>query len=341
MGSYIRAAGLNGFEELVRSYGKDPTNIFDRIGLIPSVIREPNSLIDHDKYTNLLELAAILCNEECFGLKLGAKQSIQTIGLIGVYMSKQADIAKALLVAQKYIYNHAESFIFQVNEVSDKLCELDVVRQNTQNIDRAQKSQLSICLICNILKDLISPTWRPEKVKLKQTLSLQSQQLVTETLGCPIEFNAKKNAIYFSTDYLSHKPYYFNDGLVNQLIVQQLESESSNSIHDDIFLIESSMKMLLATADCSIANVALCVGQHPKKVQRLLKSEGTTYRGLLEDVRKREAIRIINTGNISLTDVTFQLGYAELSIFSRQFKSWFGVTPTEWKSQSCLSSVCV
>lgn len=334
MGSYIRVAGLGGFEDLVHSYGKNPANILDKVGLLPSMIREPHSLIDHDKYTNLLELAGIVCNDECFGLKLGAKQNIQTIGLIGVYMSKQREIARALLVAQKYIYTHAESFVFHVNEVSEQLCELDLLRQNTQNIDRAQKSQLSICLICNILKYLINPTWRPEKVKLKQNPSPRSKQLLTKILGCPVEFNTKKNAIYFSTIYLSYKPYYFEDDLVNQLIVQQLENESNTSIHHDVFLIESSMKMLLATADCSMANVALCVGQHPKKVQRQLKNEGTTYRDLLEEVRKKEAIRIINTGNISLTDVAFQLGYAELSVFSRQFKSWFGVTPKEWKDSS-------
>ncbi|WP_240366326.1 helix-turn-helix domain-containing protein [Psychrobacter sp. KH172YL61] len=45
-------------------------------------------------------------------------------------------------------------------------------------------------------------------------------------------------------------------------------------------------------------------------------------------------MRIINTGDVSLTDVAFQLGYAELSVFSRQFKSWFGITPTEWKDSS-------
>ena len=63
MGSYIRVASLNGFEELVRSYGQDPINILDKVGLKPSMIREPNSLIDHDRYTNLLELAGIVCNE--------------------------------------------------------------------------------------------------------------------------------------------------------------------------------------------------------------------------------------------------------------------------------------
>ena len=117
-------------------------------------------------------------------------------------------------------------------------------------------------------------------------------------------------------------------------IVQQLENKSTKLISDDTFLIKSAMKMLLATGDCNITNVALCVGQHQKKVQRQLRHKGTTYRELLEDVRKQEGIRIINTGSINLTDVALQLGYAELSVFSRQFKSWFGITPTEWKKKS-------
>lgn len=331
MGSYIRVAGLNGFEELVRSYGKDPLDILDKVGLLPSMIREPNLLIDHDKYINLLELASVICHDECFGLKLGGKQNIQTIGLIGLYMSKQRDILKALLISQKYIYTHAESFVFQVNEVSDLLCELEVLRQNAQNIDRPQKSQLSICLICNILKDLISPTWRPEKVKLKQNPSAKSQQIFKEILGCPIEFQSKKNAIYFSTDYLNYKPCYLDENFKNKIIVQQLKSKGSNTLQDDVFLIESVIKMLLPTAECSIANVGLCLGQHPKKIQRQLTAQNTTYRDLLEDVRKNEAIRIIKAENLSLTEVALQLGYAELSIFSRQFKSWFGVPPTAWK----------
>ncbi len=334
MGNYIRAAGLSGFEDLVRSYGGDPIDILSRVGILPSMISDPDSLIDYDRYLNLLELAALICKEECFGLKLGVNQNIRTIGLIGVYMSRQNSILESLQVAQKYIYIHAKGFVFYVNQQPNKLCELNIVSQNTQTIDRPQKVQLSICLIRNIIKDLISPTWRPEKIKLKQNPTLESQQLLTKIFDCEVEFNAKKDALYFSTDFLAHKPYYFNDDLINQLIVQQLEGQSTQPINDDTFLIESAMKMLLATGDCSITNVALCVGQHPKKIQRQLKEKGTSYRYLLEDVRKKEVMRIFNTDSINLTDVALQLGYAELSIFSRQFKTWFDMTPTEWKNQS-------
>ncbi|WEH95526.1 helix-turn-helix domain-containing protein [Acinetobacter johnsonii] len=49
---------------------------------------------------------------------------------------------------------------------------------------------------------------------------------------------------------------------------------------------------------------------------------------------KKEALRMLDAGNVNLTDIALQLGYAELSIFSRNFKSWFGVPPTELKDKS-------
>ena len=90
--------------------------------------------------------------------------------------------------------------------------------------------------------------------------------------------------------------------------------------------------MLMATGDCSIENIALCMGMHPKSFSAF-KMQGTTYRDILENVRK-EALRMLDAGNVNLTDIALQLGYAELSIFSRNFKSWFGVPPTELRDKS-------
>jgi AraC-like DNA-binding protein len=42
---------------------------------------------------------------------------------------------------------------------------------------------------------------------------------------------------------------------------------------------------------------------------------------------------MIDSGNVSLTDLALQLGYAELSIFSRNFKHWFGMSPSEWREK--------
>ncbi|PJG43633.1 transcriptional regulator [Acinetobacter tandoii] len=332
MASYIRAASLGGFEELVRSYGINPIEILKQVGILPSLLRDPDSFIHYDHYLSLLENAAIRCQEECFGLKLGASQNISTIGLIGVYMSRQATILDALSVAQKYVYLHAEGIVFHVSQVNAQLCKLTFVRLSEYYTEVPQKSQLAICLVANILKDLIGPVWHAEKIRLKQHAPKQPK-VFTVHFGCEVQFETDEDALYFPASFLTHKPYAFNEDLVDQLIVQQLETQSSTKGDDDSALIESSVRMLLATGDCSIENIALCMGMHPKKLQRLLKMQGTTYRDLLENVRKKEAVRMIDSGNVSLTDLALQLGYAELSIFSRNFKHWFGMSPSEWREK--------
>ena len=48
MGSYIRAASLGGFEDLVRSYGINPIGILKEIGILPALLRDPDSFIHYD-----------------------------------------------------------------------------------------------------------------------------------------------------------------------------------------------------------------------------------------------------------------------------------------------------
>ncbi|MHA3892911.1 AraC family transcriptional regulator [Acinetobacter sp. GXMZU3951] len=333
MASYIRAASLGGFEKLVRSYDVNPIDILKQVGILPSLLRDPDSFIPYEHYLTLLEIAALRCHDDCFGVKLGALQNISTIGLIGVYMSRQPTILEALIAAQKYVYLHADGIVFQVTEFNEQLCKLTFVRLSEYNMEVPQKSQLSISLISNILKDLIGSAWHAEKIQLKQNKPKSNTQIFKKLFDCKVEFNAEDDALYFPSSFLNHKPYLFNEAFVNQLIVQQLETQTSAKASDNTTLIESSVRMLLATGDCSIEQIALCVGMHPKKLQRILKMYGTTYRDLLEDVRKKEAIRMLESGNVSLTDLALQLGYAELSIFSRNFKHWFGMSPSEWREK--------
>ncbi len=335
MASYIRSASLGGFEDLVRSYGINPIDVMKKVGILPALLRDPDSFINYEHYLNLLEVAAKHCHEECFGLKLSTKQTIQTIGLIGVYMSRQDTVIQALTVAQKYVYLHADSIMFRVTQLDHQLCELNFIRLNENDSILPQKAQLSIGLIINIFKELIGPSWQAEQVKLKQAQPNSTiEQIFRSTFNCPVEFGADRDALYFPAKLLQARPYHFQEKLVDQLIVQQLETQRLKKQDNEIQLIESTIKMLLATGDCNIENTALCMGMHPKKLQRILKDQGTSYRNVLEEARKAETLRIMNHHqDIHLTDLALQLGYAELSIFSRKFKSWFGMTPSEWKGQ--------
>ena len=89
--------------------------------------------------------------------------------------------------------------------------------------------------------------------------------------------------------------------------------------------------MLLPTSDCNKQNIAKSLAIHPKKRQRLLQQNHTSFRKLLEQTRREISKRTLELNNMSLTNLALNLGYADFSAFSRAFNVWFGVSPTEFK----------
>ncbi|WP_420980183.1 helix-turn-helix domain-containing protein [Chitinophaga sp. 30R24] len=63
-------------------------------------------------------------------------------------------------------------------------------------------------------------------------------------------------------------------------------------------------------------------------MQRKLKEEGGKYQNIACSL----AIYYISSGNYPLKDISWMLGYNELSAFTRAFNRWTGSTPVHYQS---------
>jgi len=80
----------------------------------------------------------------------------------------------------------------------------------------------------------------------------------------------------------------------------------------------------------SIEDAAANFTMSVRTLQRRLKDDGTTFETLTDEVRKTLAIGYLRTGAHAVKEVSVMLGYNDLSNFSRSFKRWTGVSPTEY-----------
>ncbi|WFR73035.1 helix-turn-helix domain-containing protein [Prescottella defluvii] len=88
----------------------------------------------------------------------------------------------------------------------------------------------------------------------------------------------------------------------------------------------------LPTDRCTINHVARTLGMDRKTLYRQLARSGGTYSAILDAVRIDLAVRYVRTEpDRSLTDIAAELGFSELSAFSRWFRSRFGASPTAWR----------
>ena len=64
--------------------------------------------------------------------------------------------------------------------------------------------------------------------------------------------------------------------------------------------------------------------------QRFRKIYGVTIFNFLRNFRLEESRRLLQAGNRSVTEVAFEVGYAQQRTFTKEFKKYFGDTPSAY-----------
>ncbi len=84
----------------------------------------------------------------------------------------------------------------------------------------------------------------------------------------------------------------------------------------------------------SIHTLAVTVGMSETKLKLLFKQiYGDTIYNYYQKVRMEEAAFLLNHAGISVSEVGYQLGFSNLSHFSRLFKRHYGMTPKKYSQQ--------
>lgn len=80
-----------------------------------------------------------------------------------------------------------------------------------------------------------------------------------------------------------------------------------------------------------IGEVARHLGMTARTLQRRLQDEGLGFAALVDEARLRLARRYLADASLSISEVSFALGYSEPSAFTRAFKRWAGCAPAEFR----------
>lgn len=75
-----------------------------------------------------------------------------------------------------------------------------------------------------------------------------------------------------------------------------------------------------------------------RSLQRKLQEEGVTYQQLTDSVRKSLALLYLQAGQHPVKEVSYMLGYNELSAFNRAFRRWTGTTPVSYQKSQRVAS---
>ena len=153
-----------------------------------------------------------------------------------------------------------------------------------------------------------------------------------ELFGCPVQFDALSNQIrvdrrWASFDHRMPDPVTHAGlrELCEQLLVDRTPTAGTAS------MVRRTLVEQMPWRFPTIDTMAEAIAVHPRTLRRRLEAEGTSYKDLLSDVRRRLAVEYLQKTRMTTEEIASRLGYSDAANFRHAFTRWTGRTPSEYR----------
>jgi AraC-like DNA-binding protein len=102
--------------------------------------------------------------------------------------------------------------------------------------------------------------------------------------------------------------------------------------------VENEVQRLLPHGKAQREEVAKAVRMSTRTLSRRLAGEGTGFEEILDELRRSLAHQYIKEPGLSLSQISWLLGYEGATSFNHAFKRWTGRSPSEVRAEKPLSS---
>lgn len=301
-------------------------------GLPSHVLLDPDAVVDARVMDRVWEVAVAETGDPSLGLHLGEGIQPAAIGILGLAMMSCDTLQAALLKLIRYwdLMSNATRIGLTMGAETATI-ELQVVNvpgnflfRNRHPVDSSFTACLSLlrAMAGQPVRLLDAATVYPPPVELQEYV---------RALGVKPRFNAETNTMTFPAELMRSPLRYANPAIVQTLEQQMLRRVRQNPITlQDRVRLELVHRMRANVPD--LGAIASSLGVSERAMQRELQSEGTTFRKVVDDLRKDLAGEYLADSQHSITDVSFLLGFSEPSVLHRYFRRWYGVTPATYRT---------
>jgi len=316
---------------ILESYGIDPEPLFRAMALNPELMQKPGGRYRLDNLDNLWRRASELIDDPCFGLKAAELWHPSNFSALGYAMLASDTLRTALERFDRYHCVVTDERPIKLDETEEGLTLTMVFSHERRDIP--QRNDAALAIIMSMCRLNYAADLEPVSVTFTHPKPFCSARFY-EYFRSQVVFEAPVNSLTLSIEAVDRKLSGANPQLA-ELTDQVMIDYLAELDHDNItHKVKAIIIDQLPSGNVTDEGVAWELHMSSRKLQRQLRSVGTTFTTLLNEIRQDLAHRYLREQDISLTEVAFLLGFSESSVFSRAFKRWMGVTPSEYRKAS-------
>jgi AraC-like DNA-binding protein len=318
----ISARLIEGLDWYMRTKGMPLQAFADEAGIDLRVIDDPDGFVEFDRGLALLEIVARGTGNAALGVLMAAACPIRPVNLHYFMIKNAPTLRDALEHRARYSRFLTNAYSVRLEMAGDR-CSF-TWEMGTVTGPRAQFEGYAASLFVEFIRQVLSVDWVPAQVDLPHKAPAAVEEY-RRVLGPRINFGAALTRVWIDTEDLS-RILPAADPLLYRVLRQSIDKAVRAPLPARTVLDKTREHIIRASSytHADEKTVANAIGVSVRSLQRELQENGTTFRALADDARKRAALQLLHDTDLPLTEVAFLLCFSELSAFSRAARNWFG-----------------
>jgi AraC-like DNA-binding protein len=315
------------------SHGADRGEILRASNISIEEISNPRARITIEKVVAVWKSIIKQTGKHDIGLECGSKATFQTMGILGYVMINSPSLSHAWAKFCTY-QELVLALLHQKITVKGNLVRFDgIIQEEWQDYFRYTIDFIYASCF-TLIKNSTAQNIHPVEIGFNFPQPENVEGYHSMFAPAIIKFSCYNPYIIYNKFDLEHPITAFDSSMYEHF--DAMLREIAND-HNQINATSRSVKNIvvdkLKAAVPRIEEVASEMAMSVSSVQQNLKKEGTSFQGILNEVRKQIALKQLSISHNNITDVAFLTGFSSISTFSRTFKKWTGLSPSEFQNQ--------
>ena len=319
---------------VAESFGANRFDILKEAEIPQEALIDPKARVTIEQAITVWRSIIRQTGMQHIGLECGLKARFKTMGILGYVMINCPTIIQALTKFCDYQELVLSLLLQKMHIEGDKVRIEGTIQEPWQDdfrytIDYIQTSALTLIKDCtprNIHPVEVGFNF-PQPTNVNKYHEIYNPAIVKFSCKNPYLIYKKSD---FDTPVSAVDPNIFDyfEVLLKESVYEHERVNTHTRLIKQIIL-----NRLKAAEIPKIDEVARELMMSVRLLQKNLKDEGTYFQQILNAVRKDLAIQQLSKSRNNVTDVAFFTGFSDISSFSRTFKKWTGLTPTQFQNQ--------
>lgn len=306
------------------AHGADFKKVCEELGFDPHELNDSDKIVPFEPAAECWNVVLHHTKDPLLGLHLGEELNTTIIGMLGYLMQSSSTLYESFVTVCKYWELYSTMSKLYVEERGDLISihnESALLWQRQYPESARQSVELALSGVIKLLRTLSGRKTYPVRVEFAyESRSLPEYERIFQA---PIHFSGKGNILTFRKSDLLVPVISYDKSLFdffNKALGQKMKSFVGNELFSDRLkqMIVNDFKGRTPSIEIAAANLNMTA----RSLQRKLKDEQTSYRDIVNGLRKELAQTIMQQSDFRVGEVAELLGYSDSSSFRKAYKKW-------------------